>query len=92
MKAGISIRDITPKGIVKLGGYPDPADRCGRQTHDPLYSSAYYLQSDGKEFLLFCNDIIYFNINEINCFLLVIFNLVNTLLKCCLTVLGAIFK
>lgn len=61
MKAGISIRDITPKGIVKLGGYPDPADRCGRQTHDPLYSSAYYLQSDGKEFLLFCNDIIYFN-------------------------------
>ena len=61
MKAGISIRDITPKGVVKLGGYPEPADRCGLHTHDPLYSSAYYLQSDGKEFLLFCNDIIYFN-------------------------------
>jgi neutral ceramidase len=56
IKAGVAIKDITPKEPLFLAGYPEPADRFGNTVHDPLYCSAYYL-GDKDEIIMICLDL-----------------------------------
>ena len=58
LKAGVAIRDITPKGKTYMCGYPDPADRSALMAHDPLYASAYYFENDKERMIFFTTDLI----------------------------------
>jgi len=58
IRAGVAIRDITPKGRTLTCGYPDPADRSALMAHDPLYASAYYFESGDTRMMFFTSDII----------------------------------
>ena len=57
-KAGVAVREITPKRKCLTCGYPIPADRSAEICHDPLLCSAFYFENDGQRALFFCNDII----------------------------------
>ena len=56
LKAGVAISDITPLEPLYLAGYPEPLDRFGNTVHDPLYCSAFYLESSEK-IMLICLDL-----------------------------------
>lgn len=57
-KAGASITNITPDQPHFLFGYPF-VERMSTGTHDPLLSSALYLNDGDREVLFISNDIIY---------------------------------
>ena len=56
--AGAATADITPQQSLHLAGYPH-VSRNSTGVHDPLLSSALYLESDGQRVLFIANDIIY---------------------------------
>ena len=58
MKAGSAVRDFTPKTSRFLCGYPHVA-RMSEGAHDPLLSSALYLENNGTQLLFIANDILY---------------------------------
>lgn len=58
LRAGVAIRDITPGCKLRMGGYPDPADRSGLMAHDPMYSSVYYFENDTTRMVFITSDII----------------------------------
>lgn len=58
LKAGVAIRDITPMGRTRTGGYPDPENRSALMAHDPLYASAYYFTNGTTELIFITSDII----------------------------------
>lgn len=60
IKAGASISNITPDKPHFLFGYPF-VERMSTGVHDPLLSSALYLNDGDSEVLLISNDIIYLN-------------------------------
>ena len=59
LKAGVAIKDISPKLGVELAGYPHcPRNNTG--VHDAIYASVIYL-SDGKSDVIFVGmDLLYF--------------------------------
>ena len=59
LKAGVAIRDISPKKGVELAGYPHcPRNNTG--VHDPIYAAVIYL-NDGKTDVTFIGmDLLYF--------------------------------
>ena len=56
--AGAAAVDITPAASLHLFGYPHVA-RNSTGVHDPLFSSALYLQSGGEQQLFIGNDVIF---------------------------------
>lgn len=59
MRAGVSIKDLSPAKGVNLGGYPY-FDRRNTGIHDPLHVAALYLQGDdGNSILLLASDLFY---------------------------------
>ena len=58
LRAGVAIRDITPNCKLRMGGYPDPADRSALMAHDPMYSSVYYFENDTTRMVFITSDII----------------------------------
>ncbi len=58
MNAGSAVRDFTPTTSQFLYGYPHVA-RMSEGVHDPLFSSALYLENDGVALLFISNDIVY---------------------------------
>ena len=66
--AGAAAVDITPTGSVFLAGYPHVA-RYSTGVHDPLLSSALYLQSGVRRqdgILIIANDVIYVSKQSVN--------------------------
>ena len=60
MKAGVEIRDISPKKGLPLGGYPHyPRHNTG--VHDPLYAGCIYLSDGAKEIAIVAMDILFFS-------------------------------
>ena len=57
-RAGVAVRDITPKGKCLTSGYPIPADRSAEIAHDPLLASAFYFENNGQKAIFFCTDVI----------------------------------
>lgn len=57
LKIGTAVRDITPKTTQFLYGYPH-VERYSTGVHDPLLSTALYLESDGARCILSANDIV----------------------------------
>jgi hypothetical protein len=57
LKAGVAIRDITPKGRTLTSGYPEEG-RSALMAHDPLYTSAYYFDDGKTRMMFFCSDVI----------------------------------
>jgi hypothetical protein len=60
LKAGISIRDVSPKKPTFLVGYPH-VERTSTGIHDPLLVSALYLQNQTTGILLIAIDILQIN-------------------------------
>lgn len=58
MKAGAAVQDFTPKTSQFLCGYPH-VPRMSEGAHDPLLSSALYLENAGVQVLFIANDILY---------------------------------
>lgn len=59
LKAGVAIRDISPKLGVELAGYPH-APRNNTGVHDPIYAAVIYL-NDGTQDVTFVGmDLLYF--------------------------------
>lgn len=58
MKAGSAVREFTPKTPQFLYGYPH-VPRISEGVHDPLLSSAFYLENHGVGLLFIANDIVY---------------------------------
>jgi neutral ceramidase len=58
LSAGAAAVDITPAGSVFLAGYPH-VRRYSTGVHDPLLSSALYLESGGQRVMFIANDVIY---------------------------------
>ncbi len=58
MNAGSAVRDFTPKTSQFLYGYPH-VPRMSEGVHDPLLSSALYLESGDTAILFIANDIVY---------------------------------
>lgn len=58
LKAGVAIRDITPKQRLKMCGYPDPADRSALMAHDPLYGSVFYFENEKNRLLYITLDLV----------------------------------
>jgi neutral ceramidase len=56
--AGAAQREITPVDSQFLFGYPH-VERYSTGVHDPLYSSALYLETGGQRYLIIANDIIF---------------------------------
>lgn len=57
MKAGAAVRDFTPRNSQFLCGYPH-VERMSEGVHDPLLSSAFYLENRGENVLFIANDIL----------------------------------
>src|SRR5687768_5217003 len=57
-RAGAISVDITPQTSLHLAGYPH-VKRHSAGTHDPLLSSALYVESAGQRAIFVANDIIY---------------------------------
>ena len=57
-KAGAVAIEITPEDSQFLFGYPF-VERMSRGVHDPLYSSALYLDNGDEKVLFIANDIIF---------------------------------
>lgn len=58
LKAGVAIRELTPKTKTFTAGYPEPEGRSAEMAHDPLYTSCYYIDNGKTRVMYFCNDII----------------------------------
>lgn len=58
MKAGAAVRDFTPVTSQFLAGYPH-VPRMSEGAHDPLLSSALYLEQDDTRLLMIANDILF---------------------------------
>ena len=58
LKAGAATADLTPRTSQFLMGYPH-VERMSTGAHDPLLSSALYLESDGTRVMLIGNDIVF---------------------------------
>src|SRR3954470_1970476 len=56
--AGAASVDISPKGSMFLSGYPH-VERYSTGIHDPLLSSALFLDANATRVLLISNDVIY---------------------------------
>jgi neutral ceramidase len=56
--AGAATADITPQQSLHLAGYPH-VRRTSTGVHDPLLSSALYLEAGGERIMFIANDIIY---------------------------------
>lgn len=56
-KAGAAAVEITPKESQFLFGYPH-VERMSTGVHDPLFSSALYLENGCEQVLFIANDII----------------------------------
>lgn len=59
LKAGISVKDVTPQQPLLMCGYPEPKDRTSTGVHDPLLASVYYLSDEATEILLVSIDLCY---------------------------------
>lgn len=58
MKAGAAVREFTPDTSQFLSGYPH-VERMSEGIHDPLLSSALYLENEGQGVLFIANDILF---------------------------------
>src|SRR5437868_4139983 len=58
LKAGANVTSITPEKSMFLAGYPH-VKRHSTGVHDPLLSSAVYLEAGSERILIIANDIIY---------------------------------
>lgn len=58
MKAGAAVRDISPVTSQFLHGYPHVL-RMSEGVHDPLMSSALYLENGDRQVMFIANDILY---------------------------------
>ena len=58
LKAGVAIREITPKERLRMYGYPDPPDRSALVAHDPLYGSVYYFENEKEKLMYITLDLI----------------------------------
>lgn len=65
-KAGVAIRDITPMGRTKTGGYPNPTDRSALIAHDPLYTSAFYFENETEKTVFITADLISLSCDRAN--------------------------
>ena len=60
MKAGVSIREITPPQGLELAGYPHyPRNNTG--AHDPLYAACMYLENAGSPAVMITLDLLFFS-------------------------------
>lgn len=57
LRAGAAAADITPRNKAFLYGYPH-VERYSEGTHDPLMSSALYLEMGDKRLLVIANDLV----------------------------------
>ena len=65
IKAGVSIRDVSPKKGLPLGGYPH-YQRYNTGIHDPLYGSCFYLNDGNTEIVIAALDILFFSKKYVN--------------------------
>lgn len=58
LKAGVGIRDITPRKPMFLAGYPH-VPRISTGIHDPLYASALYMENGSNAIMCIAVDILF---------------------------------
>lgn len=59
LKAGVAIKDISPKKGVEMSGYPH-CPRPNEGIHDPLYATALYLDDGENQLVWVTFDLLYF--------------------------------
>ena len=57
LRAGVSVRDISPKQGLQLAGYPH-YQRKNIGIHDPLYASCIYLDNSHEKIVLVALDLV----------------------------------